>query len=435
MTVATTRFRFSGKLDSLDGAARNALFDRTAVSDRAVTDSVRDTIDRVSVDGDRALLEFAARFDGVQLDKLEVSQDVIRTAANSIDGALKRAMVRSARNIERVHVASRPMRVVVEVEPGIVVERRPDPLARVGIYAPGGTAAYASSVLMAAIPAKVAGVGELILCSPPSSDGNPSAPILAAAKIAGIDRIFSLGGAGAIAAMALGTRTVPRVDRVVGPGNAYVAEAKLQLMSRVGIDCPAGPSELVVIADESADPALIAREVMAQAEHDVRAVVVVIALGSGIAEAIEAAIVRALSSQPRRRIIEEALVNGGGVLVANSLEAAIAAANEFAPEHLLIAARDAESITDKTRSAGTVFIGESSSVAFGDYISGANHVLPTGGLARWYSGLSTLDFVRWTTTQTISSEGAASLAEDAAAFATAEGLPGHASAARAWSLQ
>ena len=424
--------RFTGQLSALDARSRRQLFGRSVSADAVVVATVRAIIDRVRREGDAALFDLASELDGVKLEQLEVSREMVQASLSSITPELKGAMLRSARNIECVHTASRPIEVSIEVEPGLVVSRRPDPLVRVGIYAPGGKAAYASSVLMAAVPARVAGVEEIVLCSPPSSSGLPAPEILAAAAIAGIDRVFMSGGAGAIAAMALGTATVPRVDKVVGPGNAFVAEAKLQLVSEVAIDCPAGPSELVIIADDSATPEVVAREVMAQAEHDVRAIVLVLAIGESVAANAAAAIECALTSQPRRDTIAEALRNRGGILVVDTEDEAVQASNDFAPEHLLIATRDPERIAASVRSTGAVFVGETSSVAFGDYMTGANHVLPTGGMARAYSGLSTLDFIRWTTRQIVSRLAATSLSADTATFAEAEGLPAHASAARFW---
>jgi histidinol dehydrogenase len=427
-------FRFTGRLSALDTRARKTLFNRSASTDPGVSATVRNIIDRVRLDGDAALLELARRFDRVRLEKVEVAATTIDVARASLTPELESALLRSARNIKAVHAAALPVETRVEVEEGVTVCRRPDPLRRVGIYAPGGTAAYASSVLMAAVPAKVAGVDEIILCSPPSKEtGLPSEAILAAARIAGVDRVFAVGGAGAIAAMALGTESIPRVDKIVGPGNAFVAEAKVQLTSEVGIDCPAGPSELLVIADETATPEVIAREVVAQAEHDERAVVVVIAIGSSVGGRIEAAIAAAVGSQPRQAIIVKSLGERGGVLVVDTIDEAIDAATSFAPEHLMVATKNAPSVASKVRCAGSIFIGETSSVSFGDYISGANHVLPTGGMGRAYSGLSTLDFIRWTTTQTISQSAAARFADDTSVFAIAEGLPGHAAAAKAWS--
>jgi histidinol dehydrogenase len=287
---------------------------------------------------------------------------------------------------------------------------------------------------MGVIPARVAGVDEIVLCSPPGPTGHPSAVVLAAAAIGGASRVFALGGAGAIAAMAYGTESVPRVDRIVGPGNAYVAEAKLQVSSAVAIDSPAGPSELLVLADGSADPALVARELLAQAEHDRLAAVVAVTTSASAAQAVRAALGQLLSMQPRRDICAAALAGQGAVLWADSLDEAIAFANAYAPEHLLLVVDGPDAALATLRNAGTVFVGPSASVAFGDYMTGANHVLPTGGLARSYSGLSTLDFVRWTTYQRVSPAAAARLAPDVGAFADAEGLPGHAMAARAWAL-
>jgi len=280
----------------------------------------------------------------------------------------------------------------------------------------------------------VAGVGEIVLCSPPAREsGAPSDVVLAAAALAGADRVFALGGAGAIAAMAYGTASVPRVDRIVGPGNAYVAEAKLQVANVVAIDSPAGPSELLVVCDDSADPSLIAREMLAQAEHDPLAAVVAVTTSAALAKQVDAELARQLPAQPRAAIIAESLAAQGGILVASSLDDAIAFANDYAAEHLLLLVAETDAVLGRLRNAGTVFAGASASVAFGDYMTGANHVLPTGGLARSYSGLSTLDFVRWTTWQRVSPAAAAALARDVGTFADAEGLPGHAAAARAWS--
>ncbi|HEY0972809.1 MAG TPA: histidinol dehydrogenase, partial [Gemmatimonadales bacterium] len=285
-------------------------------------------------------------------------------------------------------------------------------------------------------PARVAGVGEVIVCSPPAADGAPVPVVLAAAALAGADRVFAVGGAGAVAAMAFGTASVPRVDRVVGPGNAYVAEAKLQVAGSVATDAPAGPSELLAIADWAADPVAVAREMLAQAEHDPRAAVVAVVVGEETASEIRAAIARLLPDEPRREVIAAALAARGGVLVAQDYDEAIALANDYAPEHLLLAVYDAghQALLARARNAGSVLVGASSSVAFGDYMTGANHVLPTGGLARGHSGLSTLDFVRWTAYQVVTPEAAARLSGDVATLATSEGLPAHAAAARVWGM-
>jgi histidinol dehydrogenase len=361
---------------------------------------------------------------------VEVPVEIARRALADMDPELRRALERTKRNLEAVQRAFLPVMEETSPEPGIVVGRRPDPLDRVGVYAPGGRAAYPSSVLMGAVPARVAGVREVVLCSPPGPDGFPSSVVLAAAALSDVDRIFAIGGAGAIAAMAYGTESVPRVDRIVGPGNAYVAEAKLQVGGMVAIDSPAGPSELLVVADGTADVEVVVREVMAQAEHDPRAAVVVVAIGESVGRRLLAAIGDAIESEPRRDIIAESLATRGAVLWASDLNQAAGFASAFAPEHLLLALEDADTALPRFRNAGTIFVGESASVAFGDYMTGANHVLPTGGLARSYSGLSVLDFIRWTTYQRVTPEAAASLAEDVGVFADAEGLPGHAATAR-----
>ncbi|MGZ3463912.1 MAG: histidinol dehydrogenase [Gemmatimonadaceae bacterium] len=443
VTIEKARLRYTGALSALTPDERASLVRRTNASDSLVRERTEEIVRRVRSDGDRALREMAVAFDGVALDALEVPTRVRRSALAEIDPVLRSALEHAAWNITLFHSAAPPLTVEIATEPGVIVGRRPDPLRRVGIYSPGGRAAYASSVLMAGIPAKVTRVSEIILCSPPQKDGYPARVVLAACEIAGVDRVFSLGGAGAIAAMAYGTESVPRVDRIVGPGNAYVAEAKIQVSRDVGIDSPAGPSELLVICDADADVETIAREVIAQAEHDVNACVVVVALddetASAITEAIERSLGRALlvdasrNGESRVDIVRAALELRGGVLCADSIAEAVEFAAEFAPEHLLLAVNDAERVLPDIRNAGCVFVGEQSSVVFGDYITGGNHVLPTGGLARSYSGLGPLDFVRWTSYQKVTRAAARRLSADTAVLANAEGLPAHAAAALGWS--
>lgn len=425
--------RWQGRIAALGEADRRALLERGTSGDDSVRARTASIISRVRSEGDASLRAMALEFDGVSLEQLEVPRDRWTRALDALDPALRRAMERSARNIDGVHQAFRPVAQETSSEPGIIVGRRPDPLGRVGVYAPGGRAAYPSSVLMGAVPARVAGVREVIVCSPPSREtGAPSEVVLAAACLAGADRVFAIGGAGAVAALAYGTETVPRVDRIVGPGNAYVAEAKIQVSSAVAIDSPAGPSELLVLADADADPVLVARELLAQAEHDPLAAVVAVCTSARLAREVVAELARQVDSQPRASIIRAALAAQGAVLVADSLDEAIAFSNDYAPEHLLLVTADNDAVLPRMRNAGTIFVGAWASVAFGDYMTGANHVLPTGGLARSYSGLSTLDFVRWTTYQRVDASAASALADDVDTFATAEGLAGHAMAARAW---
>jgi histidinol dehydrogenase len=430
----TPHIRWRSALAALSATDRAALLDRTTSGDDTLRKRTAAIILRVRREGDLALRMMAREYDRASLTQLEVPPAEWSRALDALDPALRRAMERSAANLRQVHGAFAPAIQETTSERGIVIGRRPDPLGRVGVYAPGGRAAYPSSVLMGVIPARVAGVGEVIVCSPPSEGSAlPTDVVLAAAKLAGADRVFALGGAGAIAAMAYGTASVPRVDRIVGPGNAYVAEAKIQVSSVVAIDSPAGPSELLVLADDSADPALVARELLAQAEHDPLAAVVLVTTSERVARAVEGEVARQLPAQPRAEIIAEALSRNGALLTAPSIDAAIAFANDYAPEHLLLVVADDDTVLPRLRNAGTIFVGASASVAFGDYMTGANHVLPTGGLARSYSGLSTLDFVRWTTWQRVDEAAAAALADDVGIFADAEGLPGHAMAARAWS--
>src|SRR5688572_1566153 len=328
-------FRFGGAVRDLGAAERRALFERATSADDRVRERTAAIVRRVRDEGDRALRALAEELDGVALDALEVERARWEEALAALPPELRAALERAQRNIARAHEALRPQGAEVETEPGVVVGRRPDPLGRVGVYAPGGRAAYPSSLLMGAVPARVAGVGEVIVCSPPGPGGEPSTVVLAAAALAGVDRVFALGGAGAIAAMAHGTESVPRVDRIVGPGNAYVAEAKLQLAGVVAIDSPAGPSELLVIADHTADPAAVARELLAQAEHDPQAAVVAVCVGDEVAEQVEAAVMRMLPGQERLDIVAQALVGQGGVLVAQTYNEAVAFANDYAAEHVL----------------------------------------------------------------------------------------------------
>lgn len=423
--------RFSGSIGELSLADQKALLDREAEDDDLVRDTVAATIDLVRREGDQALRALAREYDGSLSDRLEVPMSECDDALNRLPGEVRRALERAARNIETVHRAGVPVEIKSSPEPGISISRRPLPLERVGVYAPGGKAAYPSSVLMGAVPARVAGVREVVVATPPGASGVPSRAVLAACAVAGVNRVFAAGGAGAIAAMAYGTSTIPRVDCIVGPGNRWVTEAKLQVAKVVSTDSPAGPSELLVIADDSADPAGIAREVIAQAEHDEDACVVVLAMDSATADRIEGSVLAQAAATSRKATVSKALANQGGVLTAGSRDQAIALANAYAPEHLLLAVRDAETWQSAILNAGAVFVGSTTSVTLGDYITGANHVLPTAGRARSYSGLSIDTFFRWTSFQHVSRDALRSLAQDTAILAELEGLDAHARAAQA----
>jgi len=420
----------TGALESLDAATRASLLNRGGGTDPAVERAVASILADVRERGDDALREFARRFDRVELESLEVPREAWDEALASLDPAVRDALEEAAASIAAFHRAQLPPPLEVEVRPGLRLGRRADPLERVGVYAPGGRAAYPSSVLMGVVPARAAGVSEVIVCSPPGPDGRPPAAVLAACALAGADRVFALGGAGAVAAMAYGTAAVPAVDKIVGPGNAYVTEAKRQLSGVVASDCPAGPSEVLVVADETADPELAAAEILAQAEHDPDAASVLVSTSADIAAKVVEALSLLLPKQARQDIIRRALAARGAVLTAASLDAAIGFANAYAPEHLVLMVAEPREALARVRAAGTVFLGNSSSVAFGDYVTGANHVLPTAGLARAWSGLSTFDFVRWTTYQEVGEDAAAVLSPLTVTLADAEGLPAHALAAR-----
>lgn len=423
--------RARGRIDGMDDSARADLMEREPMSGAGVFDAVASLVAGVRREGDSALIDMAARFDGVDGLEIDVPKSEWRAAVERLDPEVRSALERAAGNIRRVHQAQMPHPVTVEVEPGVRITRSWIALQRVGVYAPGGTAAYPSSVLMGVVPARAAGVEEVVVCSPPAADGRPPAEVLAACEIAGADRLFAIGGAGAVAAMAYGTETVPVVDAIVGPGNRWVTEAKRQVAGRVLIDSPAGPSEVLVLVDHTADPELAAHEMLAQAEHDPDAACVVVATRADIAARIEASLATLLSDAPRAEIARRALAHAGAVLVASSIDEALHFTDAFAPEHLSIMTENAAAHARALRNAGTIFVGPWASVAFGDYITGANHVLPTAGRARSFSGLSTHHFLRSFTIQEIDQAGAASLADDVVRLADAEGLPAHAEAARA----
>jgi len=429
--AADVSFRACGRLDSLAAGDLAALVDRTPPAAEGVRETVAGLIHEVRERGDAALLGMAARFDGVALESIEVPRARWDEALATLDVDTRAALERAARNIRRFHEAQLPADVTVETEPGISVTRAWTPLARVGVYAPGGTAAYPSSVLMGVVPARAAGVDEVCVCSPPSASGEPPDLVLAACAIAGADRVFSLGGAGAIAAMAWGTETVPQVDAIVGPGNRWVTEAKSQLAGSVVIDAPAGPSEVLVLADGSGDPSMAALEMLAQAEHDPDASCVLVTTSVSVADATAREIEKLLDRAPRAEIAREAFQRRGGVIIVDSLDDAIDFANLYAPEHMSILAFDATALSRRVRNAGTIFIGAFSSVAFGDYMTGANHVLPTAGRARSFSGLGSHTFLRSFTIQDITPAAARAMAPDVERLANAEGLPAHAEAAAA----
>ncbi len=424
------RIAVEGSLAALTSDQRRMLLERQPADTREAAAATAAIIERVRDQGDDALRALARELDDVELQELEVPKEIWDEALTSIPRTVRSALERAAANIETFHRAQLPGELRMEVEPGLTLGRRFLPLPAVGVYAPGGRAAYPSSVLMGAVPARAAGVEEIVVCSPPGPDGRPSAVVMAAAALSGATRLFSLGGAGAVAAMAFGTRSVPRCAAVVGPGNRWVLEAKRQVAGQVLIDSPAGPSEVLVVADDSADAELVAAELVAQAEHDPHACVALVTPSADLLASVRTALAAQLDQAPRRAVVAEALAGSGALLLAEDLDQALAFADDYAAEHLALYTREPRIHLGAVRTAGTVFLGQPSAVAFGDYLTGANHVLPTAGTSRSFSGLSVLDFMRSYTWQELTPTAAAALVDGVVALAGAEGLPAHAAAAR-----
>lgn len=385
------------------------------------TQAVRRIVDDVRIKGDAAVREYARRIDGDSLDVLEVPREDLAAALDRLPADITEALLVAAGRIRTFHTEAMP-RDWEDAQAGYGV--RVVPIERVGIYVPGGTAAYPSSVLMGAIPARVAGVDEIVLCTPAPTDA-----VLAAAHIAEVDRVFTIGGAQAIAAMAYGTESVPRVDKICGPGNIFVAIAKREVYGQVDIDGLYGPTETVVVADDSADPAIVAADLLAQAEHDELASPVLITSDASLAERVVAEVERQLAHLDREAIASAAVAGQGVAAVVRSVEEAIDLANAYAPEHLCLAVRDAESYLPLVRNAGGVFLGEFSAEVFGDYVAGPSHTMPTAGTARFASSLGVHTFLKFVPVIGLSSATVREIGPAAAAIARIEGLTGHARAA------
>lgn len=394
----------------------------------AVAEILREVRER----GDDALLEYTARFDRVQAERVEalrLAPEELAAAARDLDPALLASLERAAEGIRRFHERQVERGFVDLSADGTLLGQRVLPLRRVGVYVPGGRAAYPSSVLMNAVPARVAGVDEVVMVTP-APDGQLDPAVLAAAHVAGVREVYRVGGAQAVGALAYGTGTIERVDKVVGPGNRWVAEAKRQVFGWVDIDMVAGPSEILVIADETAVPRQVAADLIGQAEHDPDAIAWLVTPSAGLAEAVPAELERLLRDNPRREIAREALERNGLILVVPSLEAAAAAADLRAPEHLELLVADPLALAGRIRNAGAIFLGAHSPEPVGDYYAGPNHVLPTGGTARWASPLGVYDFVKRTSLIGYSAERLRLDAPDVIRLAEAEGLHGHAEAVR-----
>ncbi|MFA9504508.1 histidinol dehydrogenase [Natrinema sp. H-ect1] len=406
---------------------RVAFFERDAGIE-GVRETVRDIVDRVRTEGDVAVREFTSDFDGVEVGNLEITDDCER-AYDEIDDGVRSAIETAATNVREFHEAQLPEDWRREFDTGRELGRRFRPLERIGVYVPGGSAAYPSSAIMGVVPAVVAGVDHVSVVTPPADELNPVT--LAAIHAAGADAVYSVGGAQAVAGLAYGTESITSVQKIVGPGNKWVTAAKAEVRGDVEIDFLAGPSEVVVVADETADPDLVAAELLAQAEHDPNASVVAVTDDAATAEAVAAAVDERVGEREREDVIRAALENdASGVLHARSMSEAILFTEEYAPEHLSIIAADDESLLERIDSAGSVFLGPNTPVAAGDYASGTNHVLPTNGGARVSGGLSVETFLRTTTVQRLSGEGLADLGETITTLADAEGLEAHAESVR-----
>ena len=390
---------------------------------------VSEIIANVRERGDAALFEYCKKFDKAELTTLQVSEAEIDEALAQTAPELIEIMKKAAANIRRFHERQVRNSFIINNEDGIVVGQKIIPVDRAGLYVPGGTAAYPSTVLMDAIPAKIAGCREVVIVTPPGADGSINPAILAAASIAGVDRIFKVGGAQAIAALAYGTETVPKVDKIVGPGNAFVAEAKKQVFGRVSIDMIAGPSEILIVADRDTDPRFAAADLLSQAEHDKMASAVLVTDSMELAVAVQKQLEAQIPLLERAEIARASIDNNGKIIVADTLDAAIEIANEIAPEHLELCVDSPFDYLDKVRHAGSVFMGRNCPEALGDYFAGPNHTLPTSGTAKFSSPLSVDDFIKKTQYTYYTRDALSRVAKDVAAFAKAEGLTAHAKSA------
>jgi len=416
------------RIFSLKDTPAEDIFARTesAVDVSAV---VRDIIADVRTSGDEALFRYSAKFDKNDLKALAVSEEEWKEGLGAVDPELKRVMERAAVNIRAFHEAQKRTGFILNDRPGTVVGQKIVPIEKVGLYIPGGLAAYPSTVLMNVIPARIAGCKEVVITTPANRDGTINPVILAAAWLGGADRIFKVGGAQAIAALAYGTESVPKVDKIVGPGNAFVAEAKRQVFGTVAIDMIAGPSEILIVADGKSNPKWVAADLLSQAEHDRIASAVLVTDSMELAKAVQAEIETQLAALEREPIARASIEANGKIIVAESIDEAIRVANGIAPEHLELCVDSPFDYLDSVKNAGSVFLGRYSPEALGDYYAGANHTLPTMGTARFSSALSVDDFIKKIQYMYYTKDAFLSAADDIAAFAESEGLTGHAKSA------
>ena len=405
-------------LSKIEERSRNTNNDVTAV--------VTEIINNVRENGNKAVREYTIKFDGKAPENFEVSKDEIMSAVAECEPEFIVTLKKAADNIRDFHSRQKQQSWLTTKDNGVIMGQRVRGLARVGLYVPGGTAAYPSSVLMNAIPAKIAGVGEIIMVTPPMKDGKPNPNIMAAAAIAGVDRVFLMGGAQAVAALAYGTESVPKVDKIVGPGNIFVATAKKLLYGNVDIDMIAGPSEILVLADESANPKFLAADLMSQAEHDKLASAIMVTTSESLAEETVSQIERQIQMLSRKDIIETSLTNYGVIIVCDTMEKAVEMANQLAPEHLEVCCNNPLEYVGKLDNAGSVFLGNYSPEPLGDYFAGPNHVLPTSGTARFFSPLSVDSFVKKSSFIYYTENALEKDKEDIMRFAETEGLTAHA---------
>lgn len=408
----------------------DALKKRSPQGRKDIEQIVSDILGEVQTRGDEALIEYTKRFDGVTPDRIEVTREEIERSLALVEPKLLEAIKKSADNIRDFHEKQRENSWFTTRPDGSILGQKVTPLERVGVYAPAGTAPLPSTVLMDTIPAKVAGVEEIILCSPPGKDGKVNPLILACAAIAGADRVFAAGGAQAVGAMAYGTKTIPKVDKIVGPGNIYVATAKKLVFGVCGVDMIAGPSEILVIADESANADYIAADLLSQAEHDVLASSVLLTTSKELAQSVLASLAKQTALLGRQDIIRQSLEDYGAIIITPTLEDAINLSNRIAPEHLELCTKDPFSLLPDIKHAGAIFLGEYSPEPLGDYFAGPNHTLPTAGTARFFSPLSVQDFVKKSSVIAYSKKGFMDGATFVSTFAEAEGLKAHAESVR-----
>jgi histidinol dehydrogenase len=424
------------RLIELKGDKENELFNRLAergqVDNTEIIKKVEEIVDSVRLEGDRALLKYTLRFDGVELDAgcLKVSRQEIDNAYNYVDGKLLDVIKKARQNIESFHLKQKENSWISTEKDGVILGQLCRPLEAVGVYVPGGTAAYPSSVLMNVIPAKVAGVERIIMVTPPGKGGSVSPVILVAANEAGVDEIYRIGGAQAIAALAFGTDTIPKVDKIVGPGNIYVATAKRLVYGCCDIDMFAGPSEIMIVADNTANATYIAADLLSQAEHDTLASSILVTTSKTLAVEVQSEVRKQVEYLGRKDIICKSLQHYGAIIVVDDIIKALEIVNKIAPEHLELCVNEPFNLLGSIKNAGAIFLGNYSSEPIGDYFAGPNHVLPTGGTARFFSPLNVGDFIKKSSVISYTKKALRNVKDDIILFAEAEGLTAHANAVR-----